>query len=92
MQKLKARLQSKTKYHIQIKIKIPNLNQEPPASSKAPNDDLKDMDVLCTVKIKVELKCGSWVYQIPVTISKSASRSQTTVRNLQHPPEPQMRT
>ena len=31
--------------HIQIKIKILNPSQEPPASSKALNEDLKDMDV-----------------------------------------------
>ena len=31
-------------------------NQEPPASSKPPNYDLKDMDVLCTFKIKIEIK------------------------------------
>ena len=40
--------------HIQIKIKMPNPSQEPPASSKAPNKDLKDIDVLCTLKIKME--------------------------------------
>ena len=45
---------SKTSDHIQIKIKIPNPSQEHPASSKVPNDDLKDMDVLCTFKIKIE--------------------------------------
>ena len=45
---------SKTNDHIQIKIKMPNPSQEPPASSKAPNEDLKDMDVLCTFKIKIE--------------------------------------
>ena len=33
---------------------MPNPSQEPPASSKAPNEDLKDMDVLCTFKIKIE--------------------------------------
>ena len=44
----------KTSDHIQIKIKMPNPNQEPPASSKAPNQDLKDTDVLCTFKIKIE--------------------------------------
>ena len=38
---------------IQIKIKMSNHSQEPPASSKAPNHDLKDMDVLCTFKIKI---------------------------------------
>ena len=40
--------------NIQIKIKIPNISQEPPVSSKAPNEDLKDMDVLCTFKIKIQ--------------------------------------
>ena len=44
---------SKTNEHIQIKIKMPNSSQEPPASSKAPNEDLKDMNVLCTFKIKM---------------------------------------
>ena len=44
----------KTNDHIKIKIKIPNPSQEPPVSSKAPNQDLKDMDVLCTFKIKIE--------------------------------------
>ena len=45
---------SKTNQNIQIKIMIPNPSQEHPASSKAPNQDLKDMDVLCTFKIKIE--------------------------------------
>ena len=35
-------------------IKMPNPNQEPPASSKAANQDLNDMDLLCTFKIKME--------------------------------------
>ena len=37
-----------------IKIKMPNPSQEPPASWKAPNQDLKDVDGLCTFKIKIE--------------------------------------
>ena len=45
-----------TSDHIQIKIKMPNPSQEPPASSKAPIEDLKDIDVLCTFKIKIERK------------------------------------
>ena len=45
---------SKTSNHIKIKIKIPNPSQEPPVSSKDQNEDLKDMDVLCTFKIKIE--------------------------------------
>ena len=45
---------SKTNDHIQIKIKMQNPSQEPPVSSKAPNEDLKDMDVFSTFKIKIE--------------------------------------
>merc|ERR1711954_392899 len=45
---------SKTSYHIPIKIKMPNPSEEPPASSKAPKEDLKDMDVLCTLKFKIK--------------------------------------
>ena len=44
---------SKISDYIQFKIKLPNPGQEPPASSKALNEDLKDMDVLCTFKIKI---------------------------------------
>ena len=45
--------QPKTIDHIQINICMQNPNQELPVSSKAPNQDLKDMDVLCTFKIKI---------------------------------------
>ena len=45
---------SKTRDHIQIKIKMPNPSQEPPLSSKAPNEDLINMDVICIFKIKIE--------------------------------------
>ena len=45
---------SKTSDHIQIKIKMPNPSQEHSASSKALNEDLKDINVLCTFKIKIE--------------------------------------
>ena len=44
----------KTSGHIRIIIKMQNPSQEPPASSKAPNEDLKDKNVLCTFKIKIE--------------------------------------
>ena len=44
----------KTSDHIQIKIRMQNPSQEPPGSSKAPNEDLKDMNVPCTFKIKIE--------------------------------------
>ena len=42
------------KDHIQTKIKMQNPSQESPAPIKAPNQDLKDMDVLCTFKVKIE--------------------------------------
>ena len=47
---------SKTNDHFNIKVKIQNPSQEPPASSKAPNKDLKDIDVLCTFKLNIESK------------------------------------
>ena len=43
----------KTSDHIQINIRMPKPSQEPPASSKDPNQDLKDMDILCTFKLKI---------------------------------------
>ena len=58
--------------NIQIIIKMQNPSQEPPVSSKAPNQDLKDMDDLWTSKIKKkEQKLGTSVYQRHVAISKS---------------------
>ena len=45
---------SKTSDHIQIVIKMANPTQDPPASSKAPNKYLKEMDVLYTFKINIE--------------------------------------
>ena len=44
----------KTTDHTQIKIRLPNPSQKPPVSSRAANKDLKDMDVLCTFKIRIE--------------------------------------
>ena len=52
---------SKTSDHIQIKIEIPNPSQEPQPSSKAPTEDLKDMDVLCNFKIKIESQNSEYV-------------------------------
>ena len=45
---------SKTSDHIQIKINMPKPSQEPAAFSKAPNEDLMDIDVLCSFKINIE--------------------------------------
>ena len=47
---------SNTSDHNQIKIMMANFSQKPPAFSKAPNQDFKDMDVLGTLKIKIEDK------------------------------------
>ena len=47
---------SKTSNHIQIKIRVTNPTQEPPASSKVPNKDFKDMYVLFTFQIKIEIQ------------------------------------
>ena len=55
-------VESKTSDHIQIKIKMPNSSQESPVSLKAPNQDLKDMDVLCTFKIKIKSKNSDHEY------------------------------
>ena len=46
--------EQKTIHYTQILIQMPNLSQEPPASSKAQKEDFKDMDVLCTFKINWE--------------------------------------
>ena len=47
---------SKTSDHIQIMIKMSNPSQEHPASSKNPNEDLKDVDVFCNFKIKINIQ------------------------------------
>ena len=58
-----------------IKIKMLSPSQEHPASSKAPNEDLQNTDVLCNFKHKIECqKFGDGKFQRPVTISKSTSR------------------
>ena len=53
---------SKTSDYIQITIKMPNPSQKLPASSKASNEDLKDMDVLCTFKIKIESQNSEYLW------------------------------
>ena len=82
----------KTYDHLQIKIKMENPSQEPSVPSRAPNEDLNDMDVLHLQNHDREPKFVSWVYERPVTISKSRSRCQTPVRNIHHPKKPHIRT
>ena len=45
---------SKTRDHIQIKIKMPNPSEEPSAPTKDTNKDLKDIDIPCTFKLNIE--------------------------------------
>ena len=74
---------SKTSDHIRIKIKIPNPSQEPPASSNTPNEDFNDMDVLCTLKIKIESQ------NLDQGVSKSNDRFQIIIKmpnSSQEPP------
>ena len=47
---------SNTSGHVQTKIKMPNPSQEPPASCKAPNQDMKDNDGLWTFKSRKRAK------------------------------------
>ena len=73
---------SKTSDHIQIKIKMPNPSQEPPASSKAPNDDIKDMDVLSTLKSRQKDKI--WI----MDVSKTSEYIQSKTKILNPSKEP----
>ena len=43
-----------TSDYIQIDIRVQNSSKEPPVSSKAQNKDFRDIDVICTLKIKIE--------------------------------------
>ena len=47
---------SKTSDYIEINIKMTKSSQEPQVSSKSLNEDLKDMEIMLTLKIKIELK------------------------------------
>ena len=83
---------SKTIDHIQIKIKIPNPSKEPPASSKASNQDLRTYMFFAPSKSRYKATIWSMgvlktSYHIPIKI-----KMPTQVRNIQHPPENQMRT
>ena len=97
----KFKIESKNWEHRFIKDKWPYPNQDqdvkPPSGSssvlQSPKWGFKGHG--CSLHLQNqdrEPKFGSWVCQRPVTIFKSRSRCQTPVRNLQHPPKPQMRT
>ena len=57
-----------------------NTSQEPPASSKAPIQDFKDMDVLCTLNTKIDfqnLEQGCIKDQWPSVKAKHAGNGMT---------------
>ena len=63
---------TRTKKLTKLKVKIPNSNQEPPASPKAQIQVNKDMRVLCTFKLNIETQNWeqrflgpNYTYQIP---------------------------
>ena len=51
----------KAQYYIQINIKMLNPSQEPPTPTKAPTQDFKDVDDLCSFKMKIE--CQNLEYE-----------------------------
>ena len=76
---------SKTSDHIQIKVKLPNPTQKLPVSSTAPNEDLKDIDVLCTLKSRKRAKS----LNLGVPKTSDHIKIKIVISNLsQEPPEP----
>ena len=63
---------------------MPNPSQEHPASFKAQNQDLNDMEVLCTFKTKIEPKFGSSVIkdQGPYPNQDHAAKPQSGTYNV----------
>ena len=72
---------SKTSDHIEIRIKMQNPTQEHPASSKVPNQDFKDMDSLCTFKIKIG---KIWI----MSVLKTSVHIQIKIKMPNHSQEP----
>ena len=75
----------KTSAPVQIKIKIINPSQETPVSPRAPNEDLKDVEVLCTFEIKIEsqnLDYGyikdQWTYPIKIKMPIPSQEPQAS--------------
>ena len=81
---------SKTSDHIQIKIKMPNPSQEPPASSKTQKEELRDMDILCTIKIKIKSQNLEHVYikdQWPYPIQDHDAKNQSGTSSILQSPK-----
>ena len=78
----------KTSDHIQIKMEMPKPSQKSPASSKVQNKDVKDMDNLCTLEIKIhqqhfELGCmkDQWPYPNQDKDAKAQSGTSSVLQN-----------
>ena len=66
-------------------IKLSDPSQEHPASSIAPNQDIKDMDILQTFKIRIESRI------LMIVIAKTSSHIQIKTKipkQSQEPPVP----
>ena len=75
-----------------MKINMPTPRQEPLASSKSPNEDLKDIHMLCTFKIKIEsqnMEMGVPKISDPIQIKIKMPKP---FRNLQPSLKPKVRT
>ena len=80
---------SKTSDHIQIKIKMLNPSQDPPALTKAPNQDSKDINDLCTLEsqnldlwcIKIKIKMTISIKE-PLTLSKAPNQDSKDIAAL----------
>ena len=64
----------KTSNYIQTRKKMSNPNQNHPVFSKFPNRDLKDMDVICTFKIKMRAKIWN------IGVQKTSDHIQTKTK------------
>ena len=73
---------SNTSDQMQIKIKMQNSSEEPPASFKASDQDLKDMDIPCTFKILMKSQNSEHGYKTSYHIPLEP----------QHPPKLVIRT
>merc|ERR1712081_25911 len=98
---LRLKIESQKLDHGCIKDKCPYPNQDRDAKPQSgtssilqsPKWGLKGHE--CSLHLQnqdSEPKFGTWVYERPVTISKQRLRYQTPVRNILHPPKPQIRT
>merc|ERR1711954_167429 len=95
----KIKIESQTLEHGCIREQLPYTNQDQDAKPlsgtssipQSPKSGLKGHG--CSLHLQNqdrEPKFRTWVYQRPETISVSGSRCQIPVRDLQHPPKPQM--